>query len=119
MCDVSVRAGPARRFGFLFAVALAAPVALVAQGGVVAGATLRTLTDAGGRFRLTDVPGARVVLQVRVIGFRSAEDTVAVGDLEARIVLDQKALELNQVVVTGTPAATTTRALGNAVSHID
>src|ERR1043166_8459822 len=139
MCDVSVRAGPARRFGFLFAVALAAPVALVAQGGVIAGAvvnrasgapvpsaqvavagtTLRTLTDAGGRFRLTDVPGARVVLQVRVIGFRSAEDTVAVGDLEARIVLDQKALELNQVVVTGTPAATTTRALGNAVSHID
>jgi TonB-linked SusC/RagA family outer membrane protein len=139
MCDVSVRAGPARRFGFLFAVALAAPVALVAQGGVIAGAvvnrasgapvpsaqvavagtTLRTLTDAGGRFRLADVPGARVVLQVRVIGFRSAEDTVAVGDLEARIVLDQKALELNQVVVTGTPAATTTRALGNAVSHID
>ena len=123
----------------LFFLQIALAPALFAQGGSIAGTVvnrasgapipsaqvavvgtaLRTLTDASGRFRLTDVPGTTAVLQVRVIGFRGVADTVAVGELAARIALDQKVLELDQVIVTGTPAATTTRELGNAVSRID
>src|SRR5438093_13530304 len=116
-----------------FALALALAPPLAAQGGsiagtvinratgapvpsaqvAVAGTALGTLTDAGGRFHLADVPGTTAVLRVRIIGFRSVEDTVAVGALEVKIALDQKALELEGPVVTGTPEATTQRALGN------
>src|SRR5437763_9894186 len=85
----------------------------------VAGTALGTLTDAGGRFHLADVPGTTAVLRVRIIGFRSVEDTVAVGALEVKIALDQKALELEGPVVTGTPEATTQRALGNPVGQVN
>lgn len=86
---------------------------------IVVGTTLRALTDASGRFRFSDVPGTAVVLQVRRIQFRATEDTVNVGDADVRIALDEKALELEGVVVTGTPGATAQRVLGNAVSRID
>ncbi len=127
------------RFRLTLALGLAVAPPLVAQGGEVggtvldrtsgapvpsaqisvAGTTLRTLSNAAGRFRFSDVPGTTAVLQVRVIGYRSLEDTVTVGSGDLRIALEPKALELDQVVVTGTPAATTTRELGNAVSRID
>ena len=80
--------------------ATGAPVA--AAQVTVAGTALRAFTDASGRFALNDVAGATAVLQVRMIGFRARTDTVNVGDTNLRIALDQKALELEQVVVTGT-----------------
>src|SRR3989449_352544 len=94
-----------------------APVADVQV--TVAGTTLRALTDASGRFRFGDVPGTMVVLQARRIGFRAAEDTIRVGNENVRIALEEKVLELSQVVVTGTPTATARRELGIAVSRID
>ena len=94
-----------------------APVADVQV--TVAGTTLRALTDASGRFRFSDVPGTMVVLQARRIGFRAAEDTIRVGNENVRIALEEKVLELSQVVVTGTPTATARRELGIAVSRID
>ncbi|TMI71510.1 MAG: carboxypeptidase-like regulatory domain-containing protein [Bacillati bacterium ANGP1] len=96
--------------------ATGAPVA--AAQVTVAGTTLRAFTDASGRFALNEVPGAAAVLQVRMIGFRARTDTVNVGDTNLRIALDQKALELEQVVVTGTAAATAQREIGNAVSRL-
>src|SRR5205823_5342668 len=60
-----------------------------------------------------------VVLAVRRIQFRAAQDTVNVGDTNVRIALEEKALELEGLVVTGTSAATAQRELGNAVSRID
>src|SRR5919109_3396170 len=117
----------------------APPPPLLAQGGDVAGAVvdrasgapvpsaqisvagtaLRVLSDAAGRFHVRDVPGTRAVLQVRVIGYRSTEDTVSVGSSDVRIALDRKSLELSQVVVTGTPMAVEQRQVGPAVSRID
>ena len=94
-----------------------APVA--AAQVTVAGTTLRAFTDPSGRFALNEVPGATAVLQVRMIGFRARTDTVNVGDTNLRIALEPKALELEQVVVTGTAAATAQREIGNAVSRID
>src|SRR3989454_8327658 len=60
-------------------------------------------------FRSSDVPGTMVVLQARRIGFRAAEDTIRVGNENVRIALEEKVLELSQVVVTGTPTATARR----------
>ena len=85
----------------------------------VVGTTRRTLTDPGGRFQFTDVPGTTAVLQVRVIGYRTAEDTVDVGDSSVRITLEQRALDLSRVVVTGIPQATERRQIGNAISLVD
>src|SRR6266566_1011321 len=118
---------------------IVAPVAVTAQGGsvagtvvnratgapvaaaqvTVAGTALRAFTDASGRFTLNDVLGTTAVLQIRMIGFRARTDTVNVGDTNVRIALDQKALELEQVVVTGTAAATAQRELGHTVSRIN
>src|SRR2546426_11301079 len=128
-------------FGFLCTsvLGLFAPLRLPAQGSAVggvvvtrasgapigdaqvsvSGTTVRAVTDASGRFRIPDVPGTTAVLEVRRIGFRAVQDTVRAGDLNVRIALEEKALELSSVVVTGTPAATAQRELGNAVSRID
>src|SRR5438034_2115334 len=96
------------------------PGALTAQGGsiagtvvsrgsgapvgdvqiTVAGTALRAFTDARGRFHFDDLSGTTVVLQVRRIGFRVVTDTVDVGDTHVRVALEQKMLELSQVVVT-------------------
>src|SRR6266705_2799150 len=128
-----------RSFRLVLALGLLAPVPLLGQGGPIAGVvvnrtsgapvadaqvsvvgtTLRTFTNASGRFRFTDVPGTTAVLQVRRIQFRATQDTVRVGDANVRIALEEKALELEGVVVTGTPAATLQRELGNPPSTID
>src|SRR5947199_7195809 len=120
-------------------VGIVSPVAVAAQGGSVAGivvsrssgapvgdaqvavtgTALRAFTDASGRFHLDDVPGTTSVLQVHRIGFRAAIDTVKVGDTNLRLALDEKGLELSQVVVTGTSSATEIGRIGNAVSRIN
>src|SRR5213080_2050345 len=132
-------APPARAFRLAAALALITPFQLRGQAGAVGGVvvtrgsgapvsdaqvrvvgtTLLTLTDAAGRFRFSDVPGTTVVLAVRRIQFRAAHDTVNVGDMNVRIALEEKALELEGLVVTGTSAATAQREIGNAVSRID
>src|SRR3989441_6524 len=112
---VSGQLGPVA--GTVTSRASGAPVADVQV--TVAGTTLRALTDASGRFRFSDVPGTMVVLQARRIGFRAAEDTIRVGNENVRIAVEEKVLELSQVVVTGTPTATARRELGIAVSRID
>jgi len=121
------------------AVIVAAPRALRAQegtvGGVVlvevsrapladahvavAGTTLRTVTDARGRFVLTGLSGAEVALDVRRIGYRPATVTARVGDADVRIALGERVIALDAVVVTGTPGEVQQRTLGNAVGRID
>src|SRR2546426_12761219 len=125
--------------GLALAFRIVAPVIVAAQGGsvagivvsrgsgapvgdvqvTVAGTALRAFTDARGRFHFEDLPGTTVVLQVRRIGFRAVTDTVDVGDTNVRVALEQKMLELSQVVVTGIPAPTEIGKLGNAVSTIN
>src|SRR5216117_2218585 len=132
-------APPARAFRLAAALALITPFQLRGQAGAVGGVvvtrgsgapvsdaqvrvvgtTLLTLTDAAGRFRFSDVPGTTVVLAVRRIQFRATEDTVNVGDMNVRIALEEKALELEGLVVTGTSAATAQREIGNAVGRIN
>ena len=94
----------------------------VAGAQVVAeDSTLRAVTDAGGRFRLAGLAGragTETVLTVRRIGFRPLRQTVRVGDTHLRLVLSEAAVELKEIVVTGTTEGTERRALGNAVIAI-
>ncbi len=122
------------------AAGLAAPHHLHAQDGAVGGTVVTegtqrplsgvqiavdgvagkgAVSDASGRFRITGLTGATVVLDVRSIGFRPFRDTVRVGASDLRIVLTQRALELDQVVVTGTAGGAAKRELGTTVSTLN
>jgi TonB-dependent SusC/RagA subfamily outer membrane receptor len=85
----------------------------------VEGTTQGVLTDSRGRFTLGDLAGTEAALDVRAIGYRSVRQVVPVGTRSVQIVLNESAVTLDQVVVTGTPEAETRRSLGNAVSEID
>ena len=85
----------------------------------VAGTNVGTLTDNEGRFRLDGLTGPNVELRVSMVGFRPMVRTVAVGERNVRLTLEEQALELDAIVVTGTPGATQRRAIGNAVASLD
>lgn len=122
---------------FLLSVALASPA--VAQQDVVSGRVLSadsrrplaeaqiqlvgtgrgTLSQSNGRFLLLNVPGEQATLRVTLLGYRTLEQTVRVGDADVVLLMEPTALELDRIVVTGTPGAQRIRALGNAVGTID
>jgi TonB-linked SusC/RagA family outer membrane protein len=85
----------------------------------VQGTTLGAATDAAGRFRITGLSGDQVTLEVRRLSFRPTTEVARVGDLALRIVLTEAAVELDQVVVTGTGIGERRRSLGNTVATID
>jgi TonB-linked SusC/RagA family outer membrane protein len=86
----------------------------------VVGTRRGTTTDAIGRFvlHLQDMSGENVTLEVRRIGYRTVSVKARIGDRTLRIPLSETAIQLDEVVVTGTPGATEKRALGNAVGTV-
>jgi len=103
-------------------------------GVVVAGETMRPLPDAtvevvgtgrgtftnqNGRFLLLGLTGPEVTLRVSLIGYQSATVTARVGDVNLSIQLGLSAIELDRLVVTGTPGEQTKRSLGNTVATVD
>ena len=76
------------------------------------------LSDASGRFRLTGLSGTEVMLETRRVGFRPLTQRATVGSENVRLELVEAAIELNALVVTGTPGAVERRAVGNSVATI-
>jgi TonB-linked SusC/RagA family outer membrane protein len=76
-------------------------------------------SDASGRFRLTGVTGTTVTVSVRALGFRPASQSVTVGTTNVRVVMSERAIELNQVVVTGTAGGEQLRSLGTSVATVN
>jgi TonB-linked SusC/RagA family outer membrane protein len=134
---------PSRSRGaFLFALLVtagyAAPPPVAAQDGAVRGVveaerTMRPVsgavvevvgtgrsmvTDANGRFMFVGLSGGEVTLRVSLIGFRSTEQRARVGDLNVRIQVAESAIELDQIVVTGTAGGAQRRAIGNVVTQV-
>ncbi len=85
----------------------------------VEGTELGALTDAGGRFRITRVTGTNVRLQARRIGYRPVDVPATVGQTDVRITMGERAIELSEIVVTGTAGDTERRAVGASVSQIN
>ncbi|GLC27950.1 SusC/RagA family TonB-linked outer membrane protein [Roseisolibacter agri] len=85
----------------------------------VEGTTNGAATDANGRFRVAGLTGTEVRLTVRRIGYQPATVTARVGATDVRVTLRERALELSQVVVTGTAGVQERRAIGNAVSTVN
>lgn len=121
------------------ALALAGATPLAAQEGTVAGTvvsamTLRPLagaqvmiedtergmiTDPNGRFLMLNVQGTEVVLRVVMLGYREALVPTRVGDTSVRILLDESAIALDELVVTGQPGGTARRAIGNSIATVN
>jgi TonB-linked SusC/RagA family outer membrane protein len=125
---------------FSFALLLAMPQIARAQGGTVEGTVVAegsqrplagvqigvagmpgrgAVSDASGRFHITGLTGATVILNARLIGYRPVTDTVRVGATTVRFTLAERALELNTMVVTGTAGGAEKRELGTSVAPVN
>lgn len=83
----------------------------------IEGTAVRTATDLQGRFRFSAPPGP-VRLLVTRLGYRPVTVTVQSGATDVVIALEQAAVSLDEVIVTGTPGGQQARALGNAVDKL-
>ncbi|HXF96274.1 MAG TPA: SusC/RagA family TonB-linked outer membrane protein, partial [Gemmatimonadales bacterium] len=89
---------------------------------VLVGSTRAAVSNAAGVFVIGDVPPGEAVLRAKLIGFSPAEQRVTVtADQTARVefLLRPTAIELDEVVITGTPGPTSKRTLGNAITTIN
>src|SRR5438477_1603774 len=77
------------------------------------------VTDAAGRFRITGLTGSQAVVNVRMIGYRAFTQTVRVGATDLRFSMSERAVELDQIVVTGTAGDQQKRAIGNSIAKVD
>ena len=88
----------------------------------ITGTRYATVTDNSGRYRLgglSDPVGTAVTVTARRIGYRSASVAAHIGDEHVDFLLQVQAVNLNEVVVTGTPGGTEKRSLGVDVAQID
>ena len=85
---------------------------------VAEGTQAGSITDGNGRFTITGVTGTQIALEVIMVGYRTARQTVPAGTTDVRILLAETAVELEGIVVTGTPGEARARTVGNAVSRI-
>jgi hypothetical protein len=88
----------------------------------IGGTGIGALTNAAGRFLLLNVPAGEWELVSEIVGYRSGSQTVTVGagqSVVADFGMQQTAISLNEIVVTGAGVATEKRRLGNTVASID
>ncbi len=80
-----------------------------------------SLTNAEGRFLLLNVPTGEHVVRAEFLGYRRVDQTVQVGagqNVEVTFDLDETAIALDELVVTGAGQQTERRKLGNTIAAI-
>ena len=86
------------------------------------GQNIGALTQANGQYLLVNVPVGTHTLTVASLGYRSESYTVTVAagqSVVQNVLLSQQALQLDEVVVTGTASASRVREIGNSVAVVD
>ncbi len=86
------------------------------------GLSIGGLTQANGQYLLLNVPAGTHTLTVQSLGYRteSVQVTVAAGQtVTQNFFVSSQALQLDEVVVTGTAAASRVREIGNSVAVLD
>jgi TonB-dependent starch-binding outer membrane protein SusC len=81
-----------------------------------------TMTDPAGRFLLLNIPVGDHVVTAQLVGYRQAQAaaTVRVDEIATiELRLQQTAIDLEQIVVTGAGVAQERRKLGNTIATID
>jgi TonB-dependent SusC/RagA subfamily outer membrane receptor len=80
------------------------------------------LTDGDGRYLLQNVPVGQVTITAQFVGYKQAASTVTVvaGEtVRADLSLEETAIALDEIVVTGAGVATQRKKLGNTIASID
>ncbi len=88
----------------------------------IADLDLGVLTQQNGSYNLQNVPAGTQTLTVQRLGYREVTGTLQVSAGQTVIQdfeVTRAALQLDEVIVTGTPGGTQRRALGNAVARLD
>jgi len=93
-------------------------VPIAAASVTAEGQNVRAIADVRGRFRLEGLAGTEVRLRVLMVGYRALSQAVRVGDLNLRLVMTPVAVNLEELVTTGTPGEIQRRAIGHAVSRV-
>jgi TonB-dependent SusC/RagA subfamily outer membrane receptor len=88
----------------------------------ISGLDIGVLTQQNGRYLLQNVPAGPQSVTVERIGYRLVTRQVTVASGATATVdfqLDDEALQLDAIVVTGTPGGSQVRAIGNVVGRVD
>ena len=83
---------------------------------------VNAITQQNGRYLLQNLPVGTHSLNAARIGYRTLEVQVSVGGgqtVEQNFSLIEEALQLDEIIVTGTAGGTQRRAIGNVVSTVD
>jgi TonB-linked SusC/RagA family outer membrane protein len=88
------------------------------SGVQISAGTHGASTDVSGRFRILQLTGDSVTLTLRRIGFAPLTQSVRVGATNIELRMRERAVELNSMVVTGTPGAVSKRSVGVSVAQI-
>ena len=86
------------------------------------GLNIGGLTQSNGQYLLLNVPAGTHTLSVQVLGYRGETVTVTVAagqTVTHNFFISQQALQLDELVVTGTAAASRVREIGNSVAVLD
>jgi TonB-dependent starch-binding outer membrane protein SusC len=87
----------------------------------IAALDIGVLTQQNGSFILLNVPAGSHTVTVQRIGYGTSEQTVAVTAGETAVLdfrITQEALQLDEIIITGTPGGTQRRAIGNTVTSV-
>ncbi|MQA90914.1 MAG: SusC/RagA family TonB-linked outer membrane protein [Gemmatimonas sp.] len=83
---------------------------------------LGVLSQQNGNYAIQNVPPGSRTVSVQRIGYQAAEQAVTVGADETATLnfqITQDALQLDEIIVTGTPGGTQRRAIGNTVATVE
>ena len=85
---------------------------------LIEGTELGSLTDNRGRFLFLNVPSANVTVRVVMIGYREATAAVS-ADGPVTIEMQETAISLDEIIVTGVVGEQAARAVGNSIGKVD
>jgi TonB-linked SusC/RagA family outer membrane protein len=88
----------------------------------VPGSGLGTITGNNGRYLIPNAPAGELTVRADIIGFgpEEVQVTVTVGQgVAANFVLTERAISLDEIVVTGSGVETARRKLGNSISTVN
>ena len=88
----------------------------------IAGTSIGVLSQNSGRYLLLNVPVGTHTITAQLLGYReaTADVTVAAGQAVVQdLVMSEQALQLDEIVVTGTASGARIREIGNSVAIID
>ena len=88
----------------------------------IEGSGLGTLSNSAGRFLIVGAPTGQLTINAELVGYRASSATVTVSagqSVVADMTMEQTAIALEEIVVTGAGIATEKKRLGNTIATVN